>query len=64
MYILEWTRLDLLHTTVVEVCRLLTLVGREEVGLESGINSQSPWDEKLEQGFLFGLVKTNKALFI
>lgn len=40
------------------------LLRKKEVGLDSGINSQGPWDEKLEQDFLFGLVKTNEALFV
>lgn len=52
------------YNCVLEVCRLLTLVRREEVGLESGMNSQVPWDEKLEQDSLFGLLKTNEALFV
>lgn len=39
------------HDCVLEVCRLLMLLRKKEVGLDSGINSQGPWDEKLEQDF-------------
>lgn len=41
------------------------LVRREEVVLDSDINSQDPWHEKLGIGFFFvGLAKTNETLFL
>lgn len=44
-------RFFFLYNRVFEVFWLFTLARREEVGLDSGINFQSPSDEKLEQDF-------------